>query len=224
MLKLKAFAAVIFDLDGLVLDSESTYQVAWQQAAAAMRCGLTDSFCRSLSGLSGPDVLQKLQQACGPDFDMATFNRLSGGFWRDFVNTHGIALKYGFSELLAYVVEQQLPYCLATNSSRVNALECLALAGIDGVFSVIVTRDDVQYGKPAPDIFHQAAQVMQVPIRQCLVLEDSPVGVLAARRAEATVLMVSSSDGSEHDADIPGVPRVADLSVALALLQGNALV
>lgn len=222
MLKLKAFAAVIFDLDGLVLDTESTYQVAWQQAAEAMGCGLTDSFCRSMSGLSGPDVLQKLQQACGPDFDMATFNRLSGGFWRDFVNAHGIALKYGFSELLAYVVEQQLPYCLATNSSRVNALECLALAGIDGVFSVIVTRDDVQYGKPAPDIFHQAAQVMQVPIRQCLVLEDSPVGVLAARRAEATVLMVSSSDGSEHDTDIPGVSRVADLSAALALLQGNA--
>ena len=192
MLKLADFAAVIFDMDGLVLDTESTYFVAWQQAARAMGYELTDEFCLLLSGLHYQDIEPKLVEYCGAEFNLQTFNRLSAGFWRDYVNVHGIKIKPGFNELLDLLDRQAISYCLATNSGTINALECLELAGIEDVFSIIVTRDHIPCGKPEPDIFLKAAELLQVDISRCLVLEDSHAGILAASRAGAVSVFIPS--------------------------------
>jgi len=186
------FSAVIFDMDGLVLDTESTYSIAWQQAASAMGYELSDDFCLSLSGLHYPDIELKLLAYCGAEFNLQTFNRLSGDCWRDHVNVHGISIKYGFAGLLSLLNRQKTPYCLATNSRTANALECLELAGIKDVFSIIVSRDHVQHGKPEPDIFLKAAELMQVDISRCLVLEDSHAGIVAASRAGAVSVFIPS--------------------------------
>jgi len=192
--KLSDFSAVIFDMDGLVLDTETTYCVAWQQAAKTMGYALSESFCRSLSGLHYKDIELKLMASRGADFNLQAFNYLSGIFWREHVYAHGINIKHGFTELLEYIVQQQIPYCLATNSRAVNAYECLELAGIKAVFSTIITRDDVQHGKPAPDIFLKAAELLQAPIHQCLVLEDSHAGIVAASSAGAFSVFVPSTE------------------------------
>ena len=94
--KLSDFSAVIFDMDGLVLDTETTYFVAWQQAANAMGYELSDSFCLSLSGLHYKDIEPKLMAWCGADFNLQEFNQLSGIFWRKHVNTYGINIKARF--------------------------------------------------------------------------------------------------------------------------------
>jgi beta-phosphoglucomutase-like phosphatase (HAD superfamily) len=194
VLRLSDFSAVIFDMDGLVLDTESTYFVAWQQAANAMDYSLSDPFCLSLSGLHYKDIEPKLMALFGADFNLQAFNHLSGIYWREHVYAHGISVKYGFTELLEYIVQQQIPYCLATNSRANNAYECLELAGLKDVFSTIITRDDVQYGKPAPDIFLKAAELLQVPVRLCLVLEDSHAGIMAASSAGAFSVFVPSTE------------------------------
>ena len=194
MPRLSDFSAVIFDMDGLVLDTETTYFVAWQQAAKAMGYALSETFCLSLSGLHYKDVELKLMDWYGADFNLQAFNHLSGIFWREHVNAHGINIKHGFTQLLEFIVQQQMPYCLATNSRAINAYECLELAGIKDVFSTIISRDDVQHGKPAPDIFLKAAELLQVPINECLVLEDSHAGILAASRAGAFSIFVPSSE------------------------------
>ncbi|WP_333875323.1 HAD family hydrolase [Methylobacter sp.] len=193
MLRLADFAAVIFDMDGLVLDTESTYFIAWQQAASAMGYDFSDEFCRALSGLHYQDIEPRLLEYCGAEFDLQIFNRLSGEFWRDYVNAHGINIKHGFTGMLELLINQNMPYCLATNSLMVNALECLELAGIDDVFPIIITRDHVQYGKPEPDIFLKAAEVLQVDISRCLVLEDSHAGIVAASRAGAVSVFIPST-------------------------------
>jgi beta-phosphoglucomutase-like phosphatase (HAD superfamily) len=190
--KLADFAAVIFDMDGLVLDTESTYFIAWQQAASAMGYEFSDDFCLSLSGLHYQDIEPKLIEYCGAEFDLQAFNRLSGSFWRDHVNVQGIKIKHGFSELLALLIQQKIPYCLATNSRTVNALECLKLAGIEEVFSIIITRDHVQHGKPEPDVFLKAAELLQVDVSRCLVIEDSHAGIVAAFRAGAVSVFIPS--------------------------------
>lgn len=194
MLKLSDFSAVIFDMDGLVLDTETTYFAAWQQAAKAMGYALSEPFCQSLSGLHYKDVELKLMTLCGADFNLQAFNQLSGIYWREHVNAHGINAQHGFTQLLEFILQQQIPYCLATNSRAVNAYECLELAGIKDVFSTIITRDDVQHGKPEPDIFLKAAELLQVPISQCLVLEDSHAGIVAASRAGAFSVFVPSTE------------------------------
>ncbi|TRW96968.1 HAD family hydrolase [Candidatus Methylobacter oryzae] len=190
---LKDFAAVIFDMDGLVLDTESTYIAAWKQAANAMGYDFPDDFRVLLSGLHYRDVAQKLMQHYGAGFDLQTFNRLSAEIWCDYVNVHRIKVNPGFTELLDVLNRKNIPYCLATNSATVNALECLQLAGIDNVFSLIVTRDHVPCGKPEPDIFLKAAELLQVDISRCLVLEDSDAGILAASRAGAISVFIPST-------------------------------
>ena len=89
-------------MDGLVLDTEPTYFVAWQQAANAMGYELSEQFCLSLSGLHYKDVELKLMEYCGADFNLQTFNQLSGDFWREHVNANGIKIKHGFTGLLEF--------------------------------------------------------------------------------------------------------------------------
>jgi HAD superfamily hydrolase (TIGR01509 family) len=194
MPRLSDFSAVIFDMDGLVLDTEATYFAAWRRAAAALGHTLSEGFLRSLSGLHYQDVECNLRAACGENFNPQAFNRLSGLFWREHVNARGINIKPGFSELLEAIARQRIPFCLATNSRAVNAYECLELAGIPDVFSLIISRDDVLHGKPAPDIFLTAAGFLQVSINECLVLEDSHAGILAASRAGAFSVFVPSAE------------------------------
>ena len=210
--KLVDFSAVIFDMDGLVLDTESTYSIAWQQAAVAMGYHFSEDFCVSLSGLHYKDIELKLIEYCGIEFNLQTFNRLSDDFWRDYVNVHGIKIKHGFTELLELLIRQKIPYCLATNSRGLNALECLELAGIKDIFSIIITRDHVQHGKPEPDIFLKAAERLCVDIRRCLVLEDSHAGIVAASRAGAVSVF------------IPSIAQVDPLTVELCDLMVSDLI
>jgi len=218
VIKAGDFSAVIFDMDGLVLETESTYRIAWQQAAKSMGHPLPEDFLLSLSGLHYQAVEQKLLAMCGVDFNLQTFNHNASRFWRDHVNSHGIKTKLGFTELLEFVMAERKPFCLATNSRAANTDECLALAGIKPVFSTIVTRDDVSHGKPAPDIFLKAAQSLQVPIEKCLVLEDSPAGVVAAAKAGAIVVCVPSATPVDPQTQALCDLVTPDLVQALAIL------
>ncbi len=219
MIKSGDFSAVIFDMDGLVLDTESTYRIAWQQAAKTMGHSLSETFLLSLSGLHHQEVEQKLLAVCGADFDLQNFSHTASRFWRDHVAAHGIKTTPGFTELLEFVIARHLPFCLATNSRAVNVDECLGLAGIKTVFSTIITRDDVDHGKPAPDIFLKAAQSLQVPISKCLVLEDSPAGIVAASKAGAIAVWVSSASPVDAETLALCDLMIPDLVQTLATLR-----
>lgn len=193
-------AGLIFDLDGLVLDTETTYFAAWRQAAADIGCELSDQFCASLSGCSGDVVRQRLQEYGGSGFDIGEFQSLSSHYWVEHVERHGIAVKPGFQAALAAAEQRGLTYALATNSRRANAERCLQAAGLQQVFSVIVAADNAIRAKPAPDLFLCAAEALGCPIAECLVLEDSLVGVRAAKAAGARCIMVPSATAVEAEA------------------------
>ncbi|WP_054775104.1 HAD family hydrolase, partial [Methylogaea oryzae] len=145
--------AVIFDLDGLVLDTEPTYCLAWRKAAADVGITLDDVFFAGLSGCQGSDVEAALLAQTGPALDMEDFRRRSAAHWHRHVDEHGITAKGGARELLQRLNERGTPYGLATNSRRRYAEQCLRLAGLDTAFPVMAARDDVAQGKPAPDVF-----------------------------------------------------------------------
>ncbi|MGZ8165740.1 MAG: HAD family hydrolase [Methylobacter sp.] len=203
MLKPADFSAVIFDMDGLVLDTETGYILAWQQAVGAMGYELPEHACRSLSGLHYAEVEQMLTTWCGMDFNLEEFNHTAGRLWRAHVSTRGIRVKHGFKELLEVITQQKMPFCLATNSLEVNARECLDLAGLKDVFSTIIARDHVQHPKPEPDIFLKAAELLHVEINRCMVIEDSHAGIEGASRAGAFSVFIPSV--------VPVNPLTADL-------------
>lgn len=196
---LRGVEAVIFDLDGLVLDTESTYFAAWRQAAELMGYRLPESFCLSLSGLHYHDIEKCLFAFLGTGFDLDTFNRLSGNCWYRIVGEQGISIKKGFQTLLRFLRQSDIRYGLATNSSLVNALECLEFAGLGQVFDVITARDHVCRGKPSPEIFLKTAECLSVPIGRCMVLEDSTTGINAASASGAfSVYVPSVSPADPH--------------------------
>ena len=192
LVKLPVFSAVIFDMDGLVLDTETTYCLAWQRAAEKMGVRISHEFCSSLSGLHFHDMEKKLVEHCGIDFDLKQFTQLSGDVWKESVSQEGIPVRKGFLTLIKVLKEKNIPFSLATNSSQKNALECLGLAGITDIFSFLITRDHVKHGKPEPDIIIAAAKVLNTSVNQCLVLEDSLTGVQAAVNAGASCVFIPS--------------------------------
>ena len=182
--------AVIFDLDGLLIDSEPIYRSAWQAAAAASGCELSDDLYLNLVGLSDRDSEEVLVKAFGPDLPLAKFRELWPAAWRRQVGLSGIPPKPGLEDLLRLIEGRRLPTAVATSSSAEQARLSLHAAGLSGRFSCLVTGDRVPHGKPAPDIFLEAARRLGFPPQHCLVLEDSEAGVFAAAAAGMPVLLI----------------------------------
>lgn len=205
------FEAVLLDLDGLVLDTEPTYLCAWREAATAFGVVIDDPTGHALFGQHADDVMRALQTLIGPRFDRARFHALAEKHWRAYLKHHGIACMPGLSSLLACFERLNIPYALATNSDAPYVLECLACAGIARCFPVWVSRDQVAHGKPAPDLFVEAARRLGVDPSACLVLEDSATGLLAAHRAEAIPILVQKR---QVPAEIRGLAAACFASLA----------
>ena len=200
---LPPFDAVIFDMDGVVLDSEPTYHAAWQRAATELGFNFSDHYCRSFSGLHQADVEAQLMARLGDQTTLSRFGELSALFWLDHVEQFGIGVKSGFYPLQQWLLSQRIPFCLATNSTLDNTLTCLRLADIGDLFEIIVTRDQVVYGKPEPDIYLAAANAINHPPERCLAIEDSAVGLRSAYSAGTIPLLVT---------ELPTEPEVAALA------------
>jgi HAD superfamily hydrolase (TIGR01509 family) len=188
--QLPAFKAVIFDMDGLVLDSEPTYVFAWKKAAAEFAVHLDEGFAQALFGRQAEDVERVMAEKIGEGFERERFLKLAANFWQEHIKSCGIAPMPGLGDVLAALDRLNIPYALATNSEGNYAAQCLGLAGLETRFPTAITRDQVAAGKPAPDLFLEAAKRLNVPAEQCLVLEDSATGLLAARRAGAIPVLV----------------------------------
>jgi len=184
------FEAVIFDMDGLVLDSEACYVQAWKHATAEFGVHLDDPFYHDLFGRHADDVMQAFRKKIGERFDRQRFQELAAGHWQDYVYRHGIDKMPGLDEMLDTLDRLAIPYVLATNSDGPYARQCLSLARVAARFPRIVTRDEVERGKPEPDLFLEAARRMATDPVACLVLEDSLTGLLAARAAGMPAILV----------------------------------
>lgn len=180
--------AIIFDMDGLIIDTEIVYRMAWQQSAADLGYRMGDDLYASFAGRRATECEAILFEAYGSKFPLSDFLTKSDQLYQEHVNRYGIPTKPGLCKLLDLLDTQHLPKAVATSTGRVNAL--LSLGGLVDRFTLIVTGDEVAQGKPAPEIFLLAAARLQLAPQQCLVLEDSEAGVQAAHAACMPVIMV----------------------------------
>ena len=194
---LPKFSAVIFDMDGLAIDSGPSIIFAWRQAAATFGAHLEDELLRTIQGHPADGVESALRQAIGAKFDSQRFRLLSTQFWHEQVESLGISPMPGLTTLLELLIRCRIPYALVTNSDGHSASQCLRLSGLHKHFPLAVTRDQVAAGKPEPDLFLHAARLMGMDARECLVLEDSAVGLLAASRAGMIPLLVNAQPDNE---------------------------
>ena len=182
--------AIIFDMDGLMLDTEPIYKAAWQAAAAELGYPIDDRFYVRLLGRPTADCEQELVGQFGADFPLDQFRARWPTLWQAEVAAHGIQQKLGLLEFLTFLDDQGLPVAVATSSERDYMAFSMRHAGLQGRFEIVVTGDEVARGKPAPDIYLEAARRLQVDPTTCVALEDSEAGVLAASRAGMRTLLI----------------------------------
>jgi HAD superfamily hydrolase (TIGR01509 family) len=178
--------AVIFDMDGLLLDSEPLYRMTWKAAAADLGFPIDDVLYERFVGRGNVEAEKILREHFGDSFPLAEFHARWNRDFADRVST--IKPKPGAIELLAVLEKDGVPKALATSSPRVLALRCLG--DLASRFAALAFGDEVSHSKPAPDLFLLAAQRLGIPAADCLVLEDSEAGVRAARAAGMEVILV----------------------------------
>jgi len=173
--------ALIFDMDGLMLDTEGHYKRAWTKAAGEIGFDLTDSLYLKLIGITVADAEDVLAQEFGPTFAKDKFHLRAQELYEELHTREGLALKPGIKELLVWAKENNIPCAVGTSTVKEEAVRRLLHHEIHDYFVVVIGGDMVQRGKPNPDIFLMAQSQLGLAADNCLVLEDAHSGLLAAR-------------------------------------------
>jgi HAD superfamily hydrolase (TIGR01509 family) len=214
--------AVVFDCDGLLLDSEAVYHRSWTAASAEQGLVLDDAAYRQLIG-QGIERSERLVAGMRPGFDLERFRRSWRERWRDEARA-GVPAKAGAVELHGRLVAAGVPCAVATSSARPEAE--LSLAGWWNRFGAVVTGDQVLNSKPAPDIYLEAARRLGVPPECCLALEDSETGARAALAAGMALVvvpdLVQPSAWVRERARLVATSLIAAMPVVLAALDATS--
>ena len=180
--------AVLFDMDGLMIESERALLECWRAAASDLALDLDDALWLSMVGLHDRACLDLLHARLDPAQVHALVDGANALYE---VRVHaGLPLKPGVFELLGVLQGRGLPCAVVTSTRRERALFKLERCGLLAHFRDVVTGSDVEHPKPAPDIYRLAAQRLGVDPARCVVLEDSAPGVRAALAAGMTPIQV----------------------------------
>lgn len=185
--------AVIFDWDGVVVDSSARHERSWEILAARRGLPLpADHFKRGF-GKKNNVIIPDLGWASQPA-EVEELAHEKEEIYRSLVREHGIHPLPGVRELLASLQAAAIPCAIGSSTERAN-LDCLLdLMDLRPFFGVIVSGEEVVHGKPDPSIFLLAAQRLGADPANCLVIEDALVGIEAARRAGMPVLGVATTE------------------------------
>jgi HAD superfamily hydrolase (TIGR01509 family) len=193
-------AAVLFDNDGLTLDTE----VCWTRAESVLfdRRGRTFTLedKRALLGTAASAAMAGLERLLdAPGEGQALLDELHVLVWDELATVEAMP---GALDLLDRLDAAGIPFGMASNSPRELVDRALLGAGIADRFAYVLSADDVEHPKPAPDLYLRLAGAFDADAADCVVLEDSPTGVAAARAAGATVVGVPSLEGVVLEADL----------------------
>lgn len=187
---MKAVHAVVFDMDGLLIDSERLAMESLISAGAELGYDMPLEFCRSMIGVPADRCRELAAAAYGPGFPLAEYFELHEVHLRRLVDDGQLSTKPGAPALLDELERQGIPKAIATSSSRDRADHHLGLAGLADRFDTVITRQDVVNGKPHPEPYLRAVAALGFAPENTLALEDSTNGLRAAHAAGLRCLLI----------------------------------
>lgn len=182
--------ALVFDMDGLLFDSERIVQRSWEDCGNALGIMNMGDHIYNTLGMNAAGRRIYFSEAVSVDFPHEEFAALTRVRFREIVAEEGLPIKPGVRELLSYACEHGFKMAVATSSSKVYAMKNLEDAEIDSYFDEFVFGDMVHRCKPDPEIYIMAGQRLGVSPGQCLALEDAPNGVRSAYAAGMLPVMI----------------------------------
>lgn len=182
--------ALVFDMDGLLLDSERIVQRSWNEAGESVGVsGVGEQIYHTL-GMNRKARNAFFREVFGEEFPLEEFNKKTTEVFYKIVEREGLPVKPGARDLLAYAKEHGLKTAVATSSGREYAKKVLKNAGLYKYFDGGVFGDMVSRAKPDPEIYLKACASIGVELSKCLALEDAPAGVRSAHAAGLRVIVV----------------------------------
>lgn len=215
-----AIKGVLFDMDGVILDTEKLYTRFWKEAAQSLGFPMTHEMALGMRSLSRELGERQLKEYLGEEVDYQKVRDTRIKMMTAFIQENGVELKPGIQELLDFLKEKGIKTSIATSSPLDRTKEYLSKVGLVDAFDELVSGHMVPHGKPAPDIYLYAAAKLGLKPEECLVIEDSPTGLLAGMRAGAVPIMIPDQD-QPTDETKARIYAVADsLKEIISLIQG----
>ena len=182
--------AVVFDMDGVLFDTERLCSEGWNRVAKEQGLKDVPSVVARCIGLNENDTRALIQKHLGQDFPYDFFKKMvSEWFWNE-IKEHGLPVKPGVKNLLDFLRQQEYKIGLASSSRRESVMKHLKQAEIEDYFSVIITGDMIEHSKPQPDIYLLACEKLGVEPGDAYAIEDAPNGIRSAYAAGMKPIMV----------------------------------
>jgi beta-phosphoglucomutase family hydrolase len=192
--------AIIWDLDGTLIDSSALHWEAWQEVMTAENLRLTYEEYVADFGKRNDEILRGRLGARITEADIERITWVKEEKYRELLRTRGLKLLPGAEYWLRELKAGEWLQALASSSPRLNIDTVFAALGITRFFDVVVSSEEVKQGKPHPDVFLAAAEKLNVAPPRCIVVEDAPAGIEAAHRAGMKAIGVRTTHpGLEAD-------------------------
>ena len=189
---------VLFDMDGLVLDSEKLYSRFWREACGFYGYEMSYEQSLKMRALNRHAGAAMLRSFFGPETDYVQLRTKRIELMDAYVEENGVELKPGVFELMDFLKQGNIATAIASSSPLPRIRNHLSRHGLDVMFDALCSGHEVPNGKPAPDIYLHAAARLELRPEECLALEDAPSGITSAFRAGCLCVMVPDQDQPEE--------------------------
>ena len=182
--------AIIFDMDGLMIDSERVTFECYQEILKGMNLTMDEEFYKTLLGKPLKGIYQRFYDVYGNDFPIEDVIKDVHALMAKRFETEGVPIKTGLKSLLEYLKENNYKTIVATSSNRDRVDTILSQAQITDYFDDSICGDEVTKGKPSPEVFLKSCQKLGVNVDEAIVLEDSEAGIQASYDAGIKVICI----------------------------------
>ncbi|WP_195954616.1 HAD family hydrolase [Clostridium tertium] len=212
---------VIFDMDGLIFDTERLSYESWKEAAKEFNIDFDLNLLYKLLGTNHESVRNTLHNEFENKINVDNYIMERNNIYLSKIMNGEVEKKKGIEEILKYLTDKNIKKAVATSSNREIAYKLLKDAGIYDYYDYILCGDEVKKSKPNPEVFLRVAEKLDIPANQCMVLEDSEAGTIAASRAKMTPVIIPDLKNPSEDIEKLAFKKLNNLEEVINLIEDS---